>query len=136
MKALTVRHNKYYTSILINIINKATLLEASQLRTELPDEYIVIKPTKRAMEQYRKEYREEELMRNTKVGDSFEIMGVRFKVLEQKPDSRVNGNIELSCTDYLCGKKMEEPTVMGIFYFQSLIEDVFHILTKGDMLYF
>lgn len=135
-KPITVRHNKHYTSILINTINKETILEASKLRNELPDEYCVVKPTKKAWQQFHELSHEEQLMRKTKVGDTFEILGVKFKVIEQKPDSQVNGNIKLSYTDYYSWDGSSKETIFDIFYEQSLLEFIYKSLTKGDMMFF
>lgn len=135
-KPITIRHNKHYTSVLINTINKETILEASKLRNELPDEHCVVKPTKKAWQQFHELSCEEQLMRKTKVGDSFEILGVKFKVLKQKPDSRVNGNIELSYMNYHNWDGSSEEEIFGIFYEQSLLEFIYKNLTKGDLMFF
>lgn len=135
-KPITIRHNKHYTSVLINTISKETILKASKLRNELPDEYCVVKPTKKAWQQFHELSREEQLMRKTKVGDSFEILGVKFKVLKQKPDSRVNGNIELSYMNYHNWDGSSEEEIFSIFYEQSLLEFIYQNLTKGDLMLF
>lgn len=142
-KTFSVRHNKYYTSVLVNHVTRDNLLEANKMARELESadpngKPVVVKPTRRGFDQYRKEYREEELMRTTKVGDSFSIMGVKFTVTDQRPDSYVNGNITLRTKDYLWAHMDGEPilgtydTEFGIFYCQSLYDYVYSVLCYLD----
>ena len=136
-KTFSVSHHKYYNSVLVNHITKENLLEANRMAYDLEnsepgDKPAVVKPTRRGFDQYRKDYREEELMRNTKVGDSFDIMGVKFTVTDQRPDSHVNGNITLQAKDYLWdddGVIGTYTSEFGIFYCQSLYDYVYHILS-------
>lgn len=139
MKAITVRHNKYYTSVLINEITRENMLEALRVARSLTDEHTVVKPTKKAWERYREESHEEELMRNTKTGDTFEIMGAQFTVIEQRPECRVNGNIILSYKKRMTdpyGKRVEIEEIVGVFYEQSLLEEVYQQVTNGALMFF
>lgn len=79
-KTFSVRHNKYYTSVLVNHVTRDNLLEANKMARELESadpngKPVVVKPTRRGFDQYRKEYQEEELMRTTKVGGQFQHHG-------------------------------------------------------------
>lgn len=139
MKDFTIRHNKYYTSILINRASRDNFIRSCELARNVRlngNKPVVIKLSKRGADSYKQAYNEEQLMRETPVGKSFEIMGVIFKVIDQRPEAYENGSIELqySYYDELGEHVLTED--MLLFYEQSLVEHVFQAVTNGCLLNF
>lgn len=136
-KAIKIRYNKHYTSVLINHVTKESFLQACQAAKQQPGP-TVVKPTRAAFFQYKEDYQEERLMRETREGESFSIMGVPFKVMKQDPQSSVNGNVELVSKGFLIDDQgvKEVPQDFLLFYQQSLIENVYNAVTQGGLLYY
>ena len=84
-KAISVRHNKDYTSVLINKLNRKNMLIANataiKVSREEHREAVVIKPTKKALMEYRETSHEQELMENTPIGHSFTLLGLLLLLL-------------------------------------------------------
>ncbi len=137
MKEVTLRKNKSYTAVLVNVVNRKNFLESSRIVSdEKKLRPTVVKPSKQGFESYKKVYKEELLMRQTPVGGNFEIMGVVFKVLDRKENMGVNGDVELECEFYNRYLDRKVSDRFRIFYFQSLIENVYQAVTEGDLLFF
>lgn len=135
MKNITIRHNKHYTSVLINRIECAQdLLDAQQAAIEIKG-LVVVKPSKKGWESYKAAVNEAELKRTTPIGGLFEIFGCPFKITDQHPNSHVNGQctIEWSYTD-VDGKHHDD--IFENFYDIPLLELVYEYLTHGALLYF
>lgn len=119
MKEISIRHNKYYDTIMINHITRNNLLEANKQAKE----HIcatVVKPSKKAWETYQAEYRESTVLASAAKRKQFSIMGVTFTMLDKRDrDYKIkSGN--------------------DIFYLlksQSLIEDIYKRVT-GNLLFF
>lgn len=133
MKNITIRHNKHYTSVLINRIKSAQdLLDAFQAVRQV-EGLAVAKPSQKGWQSYETAVNETELKQKTPVGESFKIFGCPFKVLDQHPESHVNGQctLEWSYTD-IDGKQHDE--VIEDFYDMTLLDLVYEYLTNGAFL--
>ena len=145
-KAISVRHNKDYTSVLINKLNRKNMLIANataiKVSREEHREAVVIKPTKKALMEYRETSHEQELMENTPIGHSFTLLGVAFTVVDRPDPSEGRGEVTLKYKQpykpayYTSNKQWKIDCVFGMFYFQSLIENVYKVITNGDLMYF
>ena len=130
MKEISLRHNKNYTTVFINVINRKNFLEAIAV-SEKQAGATVIKPSKKGMAGYKAVYKDDLLMEQTNVGHSFEIMGIVFTVIE-KGDTGVT----LAYSYYNNNLERVVKTKVRMFYGQSLIEDVFTAVTSGGLLFF
>lgn len=130
MKEITVRHNKNYTTVFINVINRKNFLRAVDVSKKEVGS-TVIKPSKKSISDYKTVYKEDLLMKQTKIGHSFEIMGVVFTVVEKS-----HRDITLEHCYYDNGLERDVKTRFTVFYGQSLIEEVFASVTNGTLLFF
>ncbi|MHB9953671.1 hypothetical protein [Ligilactobacillus murinus] len=126
MKEITVRKNKSYTSILINVASRKNFLQAYELQKELKTKGVnsVVKPSKQGAESYLNVYKPVQRMQETPVGHHFEIMGVAFKKLKREYDHLTK--LELTS---------ENNVRVDVSNNSSLIEDVYHAVT-GGLLFF
>lgn len=130
MKEITLRRNKNYTTVFINVINRKNFLEAIAV-SEKQAGATVIKPSKKGIAGYKAVYKDELLMKQTNVGHSFEIMGIVFTVVEKS-----DKDITLEYSYYHNEFERNVKTQVRMFYGQSLIEDVFTAVTGGALLFF
>ncbi|WP_347284093.1 hypothetical protein [Lactobacillus taiwanensis] len=130
MKEITVRHNKNYTTVFINVINRKNFLRAVDVSKKEVGA-TVIKPSKKSIPGYKTVYKEDLLMKQTKIGHSFEIMGVVFTVVEKS-----HRDITLEHSYYDNSLERDVKTKVTMFYGQSLLENVFTAVTNGDLLFF
>lgn len=130
MKEITVRHNKNYTTVFINVINRKNFLRAVDVSKKEVGP-TVIKPSKKSIPDYKTVYKEDLLMKQTKIGHSFEIMGVVFTVVEKS-----HKDITLEYSYYDNSLERDVKTKVTMFYGQSLLENVFTAVTNGDLLFF
>lgn len=130
MKEITLRRNKNYTTVFINVINRKNFLGAIAT-SEKQAGPTVIKPSKKGIAGYRSVYKDGLLMKQTSVGHSFEIMGIVFTVIE-KSDTGVT----LEYSYYNNDLERVVKTKVRMLYGQSLIEDVFTAVTGGGLLFF
>lgn len=130
MKEISLRRNKNYTTVFINVINRKNFLEAVDVSKKEVGP-TVIKPSKKSIPGYKAVYKEGLLMKQTNVGHSFEIMGVVFTVVEKS-----HKDITLEYSYYDNSLERDVKTKVTMFYGQSLLENVFTAVTNGDLLFF
>ncbi len=93
-KYISVRHNKWYDTVWMRKVTPETMQNACRAAREL-DRPAVINATRPAMREFHEVTGETQKMQDTPVGQTFEIMGVPFRVIDRQPGCTVNGDVEL-----------------------------------------
>lgn len=132
-KELTLKHYKNYDKVTINVVNRKNFLKAAKMAKNNDREATMIGISKKAFQDYKNVYREDMKIKDTPVGESFEIMGVVFKNVSDKLYSDYTNRVTLQYNNPV--HEFSDKEIFTMLYGQSLIEQVFQAVT-GTLLFF